>query len=149
MNVLLSIKPKYAEAITEGRKSFEFRKSIFKYHSVERVYLYATKPVSKVVGSFKVGEIICREPKLLWEEFGSLSGVTRTEFLRYFKDNDIGFAIEIKDLEIFQTPLNPRLLIEGFTAPRSFKYIDGQLSHVNTSESGISIQSPRNSLYTL
>src|SRR4030043_1267911 len=122
MNVLLSIRPKYAEAITEGRKSFEFRKSIFKYNYVERVYLYATKPVSKVVGSFKVGEIICREPKLLWEEFGQLSGISSLEFFKYFEDSDIGFAIEIKDLEVFQTPVNPGSFIAGFKPPRSFKY---------------------------
>jgi predicted transcriptional regulator len=128
MNVLLSIRPKYAEAITEGRKSFEFRKFIFKHHSVERIYLYATKPMSKVVGSFKVGEIICREPKLLWEEFGRLSGVSSLEFFKYFEGSDIGFAIEIKDLEVFQTPVNPSLFIAGFKPPRSFKYIDGQLS---------------------
>jgi len=128
MNVLLSIKPKYAKAITEGRKSFEFRKSIFKYHSIERVYLYATKPMSKVVGSFKVGEIICREPKLLWKELGQLAGVSSTEFFEYFKGYGRGFAIEIEDLEVFQTPVNPSLFIEGFTPPRSFKYIDGQLS---------------------
>lgn len=134
MNVLLSIRPKYAEAITKGRKSFEFRKSIFKYHPVERVYLYATKPVSKVVGSFRVGEIICREPKVLWEELGRLSGVSSTEFFGYFKDNDIGFAIEIKDLEVYQRPVNPSLFIEGFTPPRSFKYIDGQLSCMSEHE---------------
>jgi len=134
MNVLLSIRPKYAEAITAGRKSFEFRKSIFKHHCVERVYLYATRPVSKVVGSFKVGEIICSEPKLLWEKLGRLSGVSSKEFFKYFKDNNIGFAIEIKDLEVFQKPVNPSLFIEGFTPPRSFKYIDGQLSCVHKHE---------------
>ena len=44
MNILLSIKPKYAEAITEGRKSFEFRKSMFREESIERIYLYSTLP---------------------------------------------------------------------------------------------------------
>ena len=140
MNVLLSIRPKYAEAITEGRKSFEFRKSIFKHHCIERVYLYATRPVSKVVGSFRVGEIISREPRLLWEELGRFSGVSSTEFFTYFKDNDIGFAIEIRDLELFQPPIDPSLLIERFTPPRSFRYIDGQLSSVNTLKLGTSIR---------
>jgi len=149
MNVLLSIRPKYADAITEGRKSFEFRKSIFKYYSVERVYLYATRPVSRVVGSFKVGEIICREPKLLWEDLGHLSGVNSKEFFKYFKDSNIGFAIEIKDLEVFQTPVNPSLFIEGFTPPRSFKYIDGQLSCMDASRFGMHIKSLENSSCTL
>ncbi|MFC1994303.1 ASCH domain-containing protein [Chloroflexota bacterium] len=130
MNVLLSIKPKYAEAILEGRKLFEFRKSIFKHHSVERVYLYATMPVGKVVGSFKVGEIIRREPKLLWKELGRLSGISKSEFFKYFEDSDIGFAIEIRDLEVWQIPVNPRPFLADFKPPRSYKYIDGQFSHM-------------------
>ncbi len=68
MNVLLSIKPKYAEAIIAGKKLFEFRRSIFKQNDIDRVYLYATNPVSKVVGSFKVGKIISEEPTLLWKD---------------------------------------------------------------------------------
>jgi type I restriction enzyme S subunit len=131
MNVLLSIRPEYAQAIAEGRKSFEFRKSMFKRRSVERVYLYATKPVSKVVGSFKVGAIICREPKLLWEELGRHSGISSCEFFEYFKGSDTGFAIEIKDLEVFRTPVDPSLVIAGFKPPRSFRYVDGQLSCIN------------------
>jgi len=131
MNVLLSIKPKYAEAITEGKKSFEFRKSIFKGNSVERVYLYATKPISSVVGSFKVGEIIRREPKLLWEELGHLSGISSLEFFKYFKNSNMGYAIEIKDLEVFPKHIDPRQFIEAFNPPRSFRYIDGQFSNIN------------------
>jgi len=130
MNVLLSIKPKYAEAITGGKKSFEFRKSIFKDNSVERVYLYATKPLSRVVGSFKAGEIIRREPRLLWEQLGHLSGISSSEFFKYFENSNIGFAIEIKDLEVFQKPIDPRQFIEAFNPPRSFRYIDGQFSNI-------------------
>lgn len=140
MNVLLSIKPKYAAAIIEGRKSFEFRKSIFKCHSVERVYLYATKPVSKVVGSFKVGEIIRKDPKLLWEELGQLSGVSSLDFFKYFSDSDIGYAIQIKDLEVFLTPINPSLFIAGFLPPRSFKYIDGQLSELQPNQTNVAAE---------
>ena len=135
MNILLSIKPKYADAITEGKKLFEFRKSIFKYQSIKRVYLYATKPVSKVVGSFTVGEVICKKPEILGARFGRLSGISSMEFDKYFKDSDIGYAIEIKNLEVFKTPLNPSLFIADFKPPRSFIYIDGQLSYIYSKSS--------------
>lgn len=131
MNVLLSIRPKYAEAIVEGKKLFEFRKVMFKDNSVDRVYLYATKPLGKVIGSFKVGEIICREPKLLWEELGHLSGINSSEeFFKYFENSSVGFAIEIKDLEVFQESIVPQEFIADFIPPRSFKYIDGQFSNM-------------------
>jgi type I restriction enzyme S subunit len=131
MNILLSIKPKYVEAIAEGRKSYEFRKSIFRNESVERVYLYSTQPVGKIVGSFKVGRVTSADTRLLWETLGPMSGVTSVDFFDYFKNTKVGFAIEIIDLQLFRTPVNPGLFIQGFKPPRSFMYIDGQLSSIN------------------
>ncbi len=136
MNVLLSIKPKYAEAIISGKKLFEFRRSIFKQNGIDRVYLYATNPVSKVVGSFKIGKIISEEPKLLWEGFSQYSGVSYAEFFNYFQDRNIGYAIEINDLEVFKKPFNPRLFIADFNPPRSFIYIDGQFSNIKNANQG-------------
>jgi len=130
MNVLLSIRPKYVEVMTEGKKSFEFRKSMFRNESIERVYLYSTQPIGKIVGSFKVGRVISADPRLLWEKLGPMSGITDVDFFDYFKNTDVGFAIEIIDLQVFRTPVSPSLFIQGFKPPRSFMYIDGQLSSI-------------------
>jgi predicted transcriptional regulator len=37
MNVLLSIKPRYVEAILKGDKRYEFRKNIFRNKDVENL----------------------------------------------------------------------------------------------------------------
>lgn len=66
MNVLLSIKPKYIEKIIKGNKRYEFRKSIFK-KSVDEVWIYATSPTKKIVGTFVIGEIIKDTPANLWK----------------------------------------------------------------------------------
>ena len=58
MKVLLSIKPEFVEEIIEGRKKFEYRKSIFTRTDVSSVVVYATKPFGKVVGEFEIGSII-------------------------------------------------------------------------------------------
>ena len=50
MNVLLSVKPKYANEIISGRKKYEFRKLIFKRENIEKVYIYSSSPVKKVIG---------------------------------------------------------------------------------------------------
>ena len=41
MNVLLSIKPKYANQILNGNKRYEFRKSVFKNRNLDVVYIYS------------------------------------------------------------------------------------------------------------
>ncbi len=52
INVLLSIKPKFAAAIFAGEKQFEFRRAIFKNTNVKKVYVYASKPIGLVIGEF-------------------------------------------------------------------------------------------------
>lgn len=56
--ILLSIKPVYASLILEGLKWWEFRKKAPCVAPSTRVYIYATFPVSKIVGYFTLGDVI-------------------------------------------------------------------------------------------
>ena len=47
--MLLSIKPRYAKVILEGKKQYEFRKSRPK-DGVDRIIFYASSPQKQVVG---------------------------------------------------------------------------------------------------
>ena len=124
MFVLLSIKPKYADAIMRGDKKYEFRKSIFRHRNLTKVYMYSTSPVQKVVGTFGIGRIIEDHPKLLWNRLHKFSGLEDKEFFRYFKDIERGFAIEIKSVEKFKEPIDPWDVISRFVPPQSFCYIE-------------------------
>jgi len=124
MDALLSIKPKHVKAIVNGKKRYEFRKSIFKNRNIEKVYVYSTAPVKKVVGSFRIGRIIEDHPKHLWARLKKFSGLNDKEFFGYFGDNEKGFAIEIEGVTQFQNPIDPRNLIVNFVPPQSFCYVD-------------------------
>lgn len=124
MNVLLSIKPRYVEAILKGDKRYEFRKNIFRNKDVENVYIYATAPVKKLVGFFKVGNILEDHPVCLWDRLQEFSGLDEKEFFSYFGDNKRGFAIEILSVAEFLNPLDPRDFIPRFAPPQSFCYLD-------------------------
>lgn len=54
MNIILSIHPKWAKLIYEGKKTVEYRKSIPKYEKSITVYMYETSPIRKVTGCFKM-----------------------------------------------------------------------------------------------
>jgi type I restriction enzyme, S subunit len=47
MDVLLSIKPRYVEAIIDGRKKYEFRKNKFAMKDINCAYIYSTSPIKK------------------------------------------------------------------------------------------------------
>ena len=122
MNVILSIRPKYVESIVNGQKDYEFRRSIFKDRNVERVYIYATSPVMRIVGYFVIKEIFKKSPESLWIEFHSHAGIDKEEFFAYFSNKDIGYAIGIGDVHTFEEPLDPQRSIPGFRAPQNFMY---------------------------
>ena len=66
MQVLLSIKPEYAEKILNGEKKYEFRKVLPKNKSITKVIIYATMPIGKVIGEFEIAELISDSPSRLW-----------------------------------------------------------------------------------
>lgn len=127
MNVLLSIKPKYVDKIVSGNKKYEFRKSIFRCsEDIDVVYIYSTSPVKKIVGMFTIENIIKDRPNNLWNKLKKYSGVEEEDFFNYFKNHNIGFAIEIENMELFEKPFDPFQEIPSFKAPQSYYYIDEQ-----------------------
>jgi len=125
MNVLLSIKPMYANAILSGEKEYEFRKVIFKNRNIEKVYIYSSSPVKKIVGVFIVGDIIEDHPKRIWKKCKNKSGIQKEDFFNYFNGCEKGYAIKISDLRIFRVPIDPRTFCPDFVPPQSFCYFDG------------------------
>lgn len=55
MNIILSIHPKWAKLIYEGKKTIEWRKnqplySKFEFHRIDKVFMYETSPICEVTG---------------------------------------------------------------------------------------------------
>lgn len=124
MNVLLSIKPMYANAILDGEKKYEFRKSIFRDKNVKKVYIYSSSPVKKIVGVFIVGGIIEDHPKRIWEKCWRNSGIAEDDFIAYFSGREKGYAIMIENPEPLDKPIDPRSIYRDFVPPQSFYYFD-------------------------
>lgn len=130
MKILLSIKPEYAEKIFNGEKKYEYRKRIFKRNDVKMVVVYATKPIGKVIGEFEIAEILEDVPNVIWEQTKKHSGIEEKDYIEYFRDNEKGFALSIKNTITYQKPLelnqfNPKIKC----APQSFMYIKGELEY--------------------
>lgn len=78
MNVLLSIKPKWAKLIYEGKKTVEWRKSVPRHLMPEdMVFLYETAPVKKITGYMSVHSFgrFCVEDIMAGEDRYGLSWV--------------------------------------------------------------------------
>lgn len=121
--VLLSIKPKFADAIFSGEKKYEFRKAIFKDKSIKVIYVYASAPISKVIGTLYIDEILAQQPTILWEETGQDAGISEDYFYEYFANRKLGYALKVERAKLFD---EPKLLKEMFGIshpPQSFCYV--------------------------
>lgn len=123
MEVLLSIKPQFAYAIFTGEKKFEFRRTIFKKKSIKKVYVYASKPISLVIGEFEIDEVITENPDLLWEITKNASGISKNYFDEYFEGKEIAHAIKVSSAQEYAEPETLLDLFEIVRPPQSFMYV--------------------------
>lgn len=122
MKIILSIKPKYVKAIFSGNKIFEYRKTIFK-QSVDTVIIYASSPVSKIVGEFAITDVLSETPERLWELTALHSGIEKSFYDNYFVDKDIAYAIKIGGVKKYDKPLKLAKLVPNAKPPQSFMYL--------------------------
>lgn len=119
---LLSIKPRFALAILNGEKRFEFRRKAFT-QPVKVVLVYATMPVKQVIAEFEVRGIISGGLDSLWRRTRNFAGIEKKVFFEYFRGVQVGHAIEIGKVKRYKDPYCP---IEkfGIRPPQSFVYVN-------------------------
>ena len=124
MNVILSIRPNFCQAIFNGSKVYEYRKRVFKRIDVDKVYIYASKPICKIVGYFTIAAMIEDNPTEIWGKTHKGSGITKEYFDAYFRGCDMAHAILIGEVVKLDTPIDPKNVIKNFTAPQNYRYVD-------------------------
>lgn len=122
MNVILSIKPEFVEKIFSGEKKYEYRKVLFK-QKVDTVYIYASRPICKIVGEFKIAEILCDTPEDIWKQTKCKSGVSKKFFDKYYKGKDKAVALKIRECKEYKEGINPESIVPNFKVPQSFIYV--------------------------
>lgn len=122
MKVILSIKPYYADKILDWEKKYELRRTIFK-SKVTKVYIYASAPISKVIGEFEIDNILCEDIPDLWKRTKDYSCVDRKFFKSYFSNKEKWYAIKVKRPKRYKNYLSIK---ESFWVlpPQCFAYVE-------------------------
>ena len=82
---------------------------------VDTVYIYASRPISKIVGEFKIAEIICDTPANIWNQTKEYSGVTKSFFQQYYTGKDKGVAPQDKrNVSSTKEAVDPTTVIANF-----------------------------------
>lgn len=121
--ILLSIKPEYVEHILSGDKRYEYRKQRCK-RAVDKILIYSTHPVKKIVAEVCVSSILENSPQKVWELTKNFSGISKEFFDSYYKGRNTAVAFELGDLKVYDPPLSLDSLGVS-SAPQSFLYLPG------------------------
>ena len=125
--VVLSLKPRFAEAILAGVKTVELRRTEPKIVVPTRALLYAASPVRALLGTCIITSVRSTDLAALWWEYGSDAALSHEEFLRYFEGVDVGTALALTEPRRFsrRVPLQDmRAKPKSFRPPQSFAYVD-------------------------
>nr|WP_299385048.1 hypothetical protein [Allomuricauda sp.] len=122
MKVILSIKPEFANKIFNGTKKFEFRRTLFKKKEVSKIVVYASAPISKVIGEFEIENIVHENLTALWDKTSKYSGISLKYYSDYFQGKEAGYAIEVKNPKKYEEELCIKENY-GIRPPQSFAYL--------------------------
>lgn len=118
-SILLSINPEYIERIFSGSKKYEFRKRLA-HRAIDKILMYSTAPIMKVVGEVQIVKTISASPTALWECTKKFAGISRDKYRKYFKGCKIAYAYQLgqvirydppKELSEFDIRLPPQSFI--------------------------------------
>lgn len=118
--VILSLHPIHANAILEGRKTAEFRRSKIPADA-KRVVIYATAPVQAVLGCATVAGFKQASPATIWRRYREQGNVTKAYFDAYFSGAAQARCYLLESPKRFRQPI----ALETFgisTPPQSFAY---------------------------
>lgn len=96
--LLLSIRPHFADAIIEGRKTIELRRTRPNISPGTCVLLYASAPRMAVVASARVTSILEDEPANIWRDHQNEVGISAAGFEDYFWGADTAYALRLQNV---------------------------------------------------
>lgn len=122
-SILLSIKPSFAASIFSGVKRYEYRKVLHRHAEINRVVVYASSPIQKVIGEFEVGRVVSMAPDDLWSATKEGGGVSKEFFGAYFAGRSVGHAIEVRSVWEYPEAMELTALFPFGHPPQSFRYV--------------------------
>lgn len=127
--VLVSLKPEFATAIAEGRKTVELRRRFPSVDPGVWLVIYVTQPVGAVVGMARIEDVRLASVNTLWRRFRGDVAISKSRFDIYFASQERGFAVLLGEYHPVVPVAASQLttLIPNFTPPQSWRYVTAEV----------------------
>lgn len=124
--VLLSVRPRHASAILDGRKTAEVRRQRAHIPKGALAFLYASSPTMALLGIVTVDGVDHGSPTALWLRWGGLTGLVREEFDEYLAGTTTASIMVVRSPLRLREPIPLAALRRrwrGFVAPQSYRFV--------------------------
>ena len=125
--VLLSVRPRFSDALLDGTKTVEMRRRSMRFHAGTLCLLYASSPTRSLTGALRVAAIDHGTPDELWRRHGPRTALTRDEYDAYLDGRSTACALLVAAVIPFHTPVplaELRRRSDTFVAPQSYRFVD-------------------------
>ncbi len=127
LGVLISVKPQYALLIVAGIKRYELRRRFSKdLHEGTKAIVYASNPISAVVGEAIIKKVHTLSLPDLWNLVAIDAMISKNEFISYYEGLQTGYAIEMTSALRYEHPvaLKNHTETKRFTRPpQSYQFL--------------------------
>lgn len=123
--LFLSVKPQFARAILEGRKTVEVRRRFPEVPSGTVVVLYSTSPERAIIGTVRLKQTIRIDPSQVWEMYADEIQIEEDALTDYLHGATESTLLEVEDPQTWTRPVALSALREtlGVEPPQSFRYL--------------------------
>lgn len=122
----MSIKPKFAYAIVDGHKFYEYRRVVPR-EPFTNVVIYASHPVQRFIGEFNVDDIVTGSLDDVWGRTRHSGGILRDYYDQYFAGKREAHAIHVVGAKQYRYHVDPKDIIPNFRPPQSFSYLTDEV----------------------
>ena len=105
-DLVISIKPTFADKIRLGSKKVEIRRKFSPKWKGANVILYASRPSREFFGEARIRDVLVDNPEIIWNECKDEIGCTLDEFTCYCQGASKVYALILGDIKTFRIPIS-------------------------------------------
>ena len=126
--LFISIRPQFVEAILDGTKTVELRRTRPNVEIGSLIIFYSSSPTRAIVGWASLAGMLEGTPDQMWGAHGERAAIAENEYDLYFAGTDAAYGLELEDVVQAPEPV-PLASIRtlGIEPPQSWRYLPSEL----------------------
>ena len=123
--LLMSLRPRFAQAILDGSKTVELRRTRVSAQPGTTIIIYASAPIMSVVGLARLISVHTDTPARLWRRHRKNLALSLAEFDNYLAGAEAGTCLTLDSPQRLHTPYELAWLRDyaAFRPPQSYRYL--------------------------